>query len=484
MSPNFTNWRDYQYAVAQAFRDLGCNAEVDKTIASASGPQDVDVYVTFRQFGYECRWIVECKLWSSRVPKDAVHTLRSKVLNVGADRGVIFTEVGFQSGARAATQHTNILLQTSLEDFRRTAALYLTRIPLLLKDGDERDAPPIHVFPHSYEPYHLLMHGKRVFVGNWGKPQAGNIAIVDPETRTIEAIIELDKYEDRRTPEGTRTIRQYPPGNIACADGKLFLGQVFSEYVLVIDIDTQSIVKRIPIPGGGEGAIAASPDGRRVYYASNRISRLFAIDTASYEFDAIDYPPGGRGCLCILPHPSKPLLYLGIQRGGRLDGISYPGGNCFLAVYDLHKHRYAGDLYLAEVTNGRSDDATPICLTYDEEQRCLFVGMFQSMRGICRIDELGTRILDEFRFEANARNRHFGWVDPLSQALHHDKLLSVNRNNLELAILDKRTGRVDESLYLGTAPNGPHSIVTFSDLAIVSYPERQGLIFHDLAARC
>lgn len=484
MTPTFTNWRDYQRAVAQAFRDLGCNAEVDKTIHSASGPQDVDVYVTFRQFGYECRWIVECKLWSSRVPKDAVHTLRSKVLNAGADRGVIFTEVGFQSGARAATQHTNILLQTSLEDFQRTAELYLTRIPLLLKAGDERDAPPIHVFPDSYEPHHLLRHGKRVFVGNWGKPQAGNIAIVDPETRTIEAIIELDKYEDRRTPEGTRTIRQYPPGNIACADGKLFLGQVFSEYVLVIDIDTQSIVKRIPIPGGGEGAIAASPDGRRVYYASNRISRLFAIDTASYEFDAIDYPPGGRGCLCALPHPSKPLLYLGIQRGGRLDGISYPGGNCFLAVYDLEKQRYARDLYLAEVTNGRSDDATPICLTYDEEQRCLFVGMFQSMRGICRIDELGSRILGEFRFETNARNRHFRWVDPLSQAPYRDKLLSVNRNNRELVMIDKTTGRIERSTYLGEAPNGPHSVAVVDDIAIISYPERGGLIFQNLADDC
>ena len=426
----------------------------------------------------------ECKLWSSRIPKDTVHTLRSKVLNVGADRGVIFTEVGFQSGARAATQHTNILLQTSIEDFRRTAVLYLTRILLLLKDADERDAPPIHVFPEPYEPYHLLRHGKRIFVGNWGKPQAGNIAIVDPETHTIEAIIELDKFEDRRTPEGTRTIRQYPPGNIACADGKLFLGQVFSEYVLVIDIDTQSIVKRIPIPGGGEGAISASPDGRRVYFTSNRIPRLFAIDSATYEFDAIDYPPGGRGCLCVLPHPSKPLLYLGIQRGGRLDGISYPEGNCFLAVYDMDKQRYARDLYLAEVTNGRSDDATPICLTYDEEQRCLFVGMFQSMRGICRIDELGNRILDEFRFEANARNRHFRWVDPLSQATHRDKLLSVNRNNRELVMLDKITGRIELSTYLGEAPNGPHSVAVTDDIAIISYPEREGLIFHHLAESC
>jgi hypothetical protein len=44
-----------------------------------------------------------------------------------------------------------------------------------------------------------------------------------------------------------------------------FVGQVFSEFVLAIAIDTQSIVRRIMVPGGGEGAIAASRDGRYIY---------------------------------------------------------------------------------------------------------------------------------------------------------------------------------------------------------------------------
>lgn len=146
---------------------------------------------------------------------------------------------------------------------------------------------------------------------------------------------------------------------MACAGGKLFVGQVFSDFVLAIDIETQSIVKRVPIPGGGEGAIAASPDGRRVYFASNKVPRAFIIDTATNEFETIDYPEHARGCLCVLPHPSEPLLYLGIQRGGRLGGISYFGGNCFLGFYDHLRHRYAANLYLAEVIDDRSDDATP-----------------------------------------------------------------------------------------------------------------------------
>ena len=144
--------------------------------------------------------------------------------------------------------------------------------------------------------------------------------------------------------------------------------------------------------------------------------------------------------------------------------------------------RYVGDLYLAEVENDQSDDSTPICLTYDEEQQCLFVGMFQSLRGICRIDQLGRQVLDNFRCAPNTRNKHFRWVDPLSQALYRGKLLSVNRHNRELVTLDKFTGRIECSTYLGEATNGPHSVAVFGDVAIVSYPGREGLIFQDLAA--
>ena len=480
MSPKYSNWRDYQEAAAAVFRDLRCNADVEKTVKGARGEHKIDVYVTFTKFAHECCWIVECKLWSKPVPREVVHTLCSKVQDIGADREVIFSESGFQEGARAAAQNTNILLQTSLEDFGRTARLHLDRIPLVPEEAEESDAPPVHRFPNHCRPHHLLKYEGRLFVANWGVPQVGNIAIVDPNSRAIEGVIDLDRYERRIRDSSRQAVLQHPPGNMAIADGKLFVGQVFSEFVLAIDIDTQSIVKRIPVPGGGEGAIAASPDGRHVYFASNRISRLFAIDSATYEFEMVDYPRGGRGCLCVLPHPSEPLLYLGIQRGGRPGSSSRPGSGCFLAVYDLAGRKYAGEIYLAEIEDNQTDSAMPFCLTYDGEQRCLFVGMLQSMRGICRVHELGTRILGDFRFEPNARNPHFRWVDPLSQALYRDKLLSVNRSNRELVTLDRRNGRSERTVYLGEAPNGPHSVAVFDDLAVVSYPEREGLIFLDL----
>ena len=371
----YGNWREYQEAVAEVFRKLGCNAEINKTVCGARGSHDVDVYVTFEKFGYECRWIIECKLWSTRVDRSAVLTLQSITQNVGADRGLIFSESGFQSGAQTAAQKTNVLLQTSLDHFRQTAHLHLSTIPLTLKNSDEPDAPPVHVFPDGSQPNHLLRHDGRLFVSNWGEPQAGNIAIINPETRLIESIIQLDKYEQRRSTDGRRIVQQNSPGNIACADGKLFVGQAFSDVVLVIDIETQSIIKRITIPGGGEGSVAASPDGRHVYFASNKIPRFFVINSTTYEYSEVEYPQGGRGSLCVLPHPYKPLLYIGIQRGGTHHGVTYPGGNSFLAVYDLTQRRYVGNLYLAEAGIERSDDSTPVCLTFDEADSCLFVGM-------------------------------------------------------------------------------------------------------------
>ena len=95
MSPPYSDWREYQEAAAKIFRQLGCHAVVDKTIEGARGSHNVDVYVTFHKFGHECRWIVECKLWSTPVTRAEVLTLHSIVQNTGADRGVIFCESGF-----------------------------------------------------------------------------------------------------------------------------------------------------------------------------------------------------------------------------------------------------------------------------------------------------------------------------------------------------------------------------------------------------
>jgi len=114
------NWRQYQEQTADFFRSLGCQADVEARVPGARAEHKVDVWVRFRKFGLEANWVVECKYWNSRVTKEKVLVLRSVVEDVGADRGLLISVAGFQTGAVRASERTNITL-TDLEGLKETA---------------------------------------------------------------------------------------------------------------------------------------------------------------------------------------------------------------------------------------------------------------------------------------------------------------------------------------------------------------------------
>ncbi|QAU22735.1 restriction endonuclease [Dyella sp. M7H15-1] len=473
----YPDWRAYQEAAAEVFRRLGCNAQVDYRAKGVRAAHDIDVYVTFVRSGILCTWVIECKLWTSRVPKEKVLALKSIIDDLGADRGIMISEAGFQPGAQDVARGTNITLVTSLEDFARTAIAAASEIPLALDGQDEGTA--IYQFPERAEPQDLLLHGEFIVTANWA---GRSISIVNPSSKTIVRTIDLDKYETISPQSGACEIQGHPPGSLAIADGRLFVGQVFSDVILVIDLATHAIVKRIAVPGGGEGQLAVSPDEKAVYFASNRLNQFYIIDSATYTFTIVAYPTGGRGCMSLLRHPVRPLLYVGIQRGGHIEGRGYPHANCYLAIYDLSQNAYVGNSQLAEIIDGRADDATPACLTYDDRYNRLYAGMFQSMRGICVLEADSGELIQDIRFARSPWNNSFRWADPLSQALTGHSLLSVNRNNRELVALDRTSLQVKKSLFLGDAPNGPRAVLVWREHAVVSYPGRNGLIFIPLEA--
>ena len=168
------------------------------------------------------------------------------------------------------------------------------------------------------------------------------------------------------------------------------------EFVLAIAIDTQSIVRRIMVPGWRRRRDRCLTRWQiHLYFASNRANRLFVITSATYEYQVVDYQQAdGAACVFFRIRQSRCSTSVSSE-AENLNGTSYVGGNCFLATYDLTELWSINNLYLAEVENGRSDNSTPICLTCDEDG-CLFVGMFQSKRGICRVDEHGREILANF----------------------------------------------------------------------------------------
>lgn len=94
---------------------------MDAEVLGARTRHNVDVLVASSHAGFAVTWIVECKLWKTPVPKEKVFALRMIVDDVGADRGILMAEGGFQSGALEAATNANVML-TSLADLKQTLA--------------------------------------------------------------------------------------------------------------------------------------------------------------------------------------------------------------------------------------------------------------------------------------------------------------------------------------------------------------------------
>lgn len=113
-------WKQYQEDTAAYFRSLGLDVSKDETIDGVRTTHDIDVLVRSHHVGFDITWIVECKYWKTPVTKLHVLALREIVTDVGADRGILLSESGFQSGAKEAANLTNVQL-TSLDEMRETA---------------------------------------------------------------------------------------------------------------------------------------------------------------------------------------------------------------------------------------------------------------------------------------------------------------------------------------------------------------------------
>jgi len=126
-------WREYQEEAAALFRSLGLEATTDERLDGVRGAHDVDVVVRSRRAGLELFWVVECKWRRRRVEKLHVTALAEIVRAVGADRGVLLSEVGFQAGAVRMAHRSNVTL-TSVAELREEAAEEL----LTLRLGESR----------------------------------------------------------------------------------------------------------------------------------------------------------------------------------------------------------------------------------------------------------------------------------------------------------------------------------------------------------
>jgi hypothetical protein len=114
-------WAEYQENAAAYFRSLGLDAVTNARVTGVRTNHEIDVLVRSHHVGFAITWLVECKNWKTPVTKLHVLALREIVADVGADRGILLCEVGFQSGAREAANLTNVQL-TSIKEMQVVAS--------------------------------------------------------------------------------------------------------------------------------------------------------------------------------------------------------------------------------------------------------------------------------------------------------------------------------------------------------------------------
>lgn len=114
-------WDEYQEETAEFFRSIGLEASTNVRLHGIRTSHDIDVVIRSNHFGFDLLWIIECKHWKEPVSKLHVLALREIVTDLGADRGILVSESGFQSGALEAANLTNVQL-ASLADLKLSAS--------------------------------------------------------------------------------------------------------------------------------------------------------------------------------------------------------------------------------------------------------------------------------------------------------------------------------------------------------------------------
>lgn len=157
-------WQAYQEEAAEFFRSIGMEAETDATLQGVRTTHAIDVLVKSQHAGFEVTWLVECKKWNTRVSKLHVLALREIVADTGADRGILLSERGFQSGAIEAANLTNVQV-TSLAESRVDSEHQISAMRLReIFDRNEACKVAYWDLPKADR----IDHDLRPDVGEWG----------------------------------------------------------------------------------------------------------------------------------------------------------------------------------------------------------------------------------------------------------------------------------------------------------------------------
>lgn len=110
-------WQALQAEVARILNECGFAVQLEKTVRTARGDVEIDVYAEETIRGRKYAIACECKHWKARIPQTVVHAFRTVVAEIGANVGYIISTAGFQSGSHKASELTNLQL-VSWQEFQ------------------------------------------------------------------------------------------------------------------------------------------------------------------------------------------------------------------------------------------------------------------------------------------------------------------------------------------------------------------------------
>lgn len=99
-------------AYAEKEKLVGFDIKHNVKVTAPDGVYQIDILATFQALGTTIKVIVECKQYQRPVSRDKVETLYSRINSLGANKGILMSTSGFQSGAiQFAKAHGIALLQ-------------------------------------------------------------------------------------------------------------------------------------------------------------------------------------------------------------------------------------------------------------------------------------------------------------------------------------------------------------------------------------
>ena len=99
-----------EYAEEEKLKNF--HIEHNKKIQTHDGIYQIDIYAEFVVLNVQMRMLIECKKYDKPVGRDKVEILANRLQSIGAQKGILISTSGFQSGAaRYAKEHGIALWQ-------------------------------------------------------------------------------------------------------------------------------------------------------------------------------------------------------------------------------------------------------------------------------------------------------------------------------------------------------------------------------------